>query len=380
MLNWRRVNHSICVLGVFALMFVLLAGTGVAQNVFPLTVSGNDKVYMDTNKSGAPDTEDGYFTVTLVTLQDAGDDSGQWAIIVEGHNGLGYGTPAGKYVNIFALDGDRDGDGKFHLHEIVEDVTYLGNDGNPVGVECVWAHVNDPDDDNAIDHFSGYVHSLVMEMSDPANPFGGFNRFTCVTESGLTEGLDDDDSQSEVTIEYNNGNYADTFSYSDDFTWWEGGPVTEENVLLNIGQLNFTEYYPDACNPTHVKQEGICFGTGGYDQAFAFIPLDENGSLEISDGRPDGFYLRSSAKPVHDPDAAPFRMPEEGNGGDDGDDGDDEGDDDGGTPVARPGSGDNFPPHCMITTMAQATAPLGHLWLILLGLIGVGGGYLARRR
>ncbi len=376
MLNWRRVNHSLCVMGVIALMLVVLAGTGVAQNVFPLTLSGQDKIYLDTNKSGAPDAEDGYFTVTLVTLQDAGDDSGKWAVIAEGHNGLGYGTPAGKYVNIFALDGDRDGDGKFHLHEIAEDVTYLGNDGNPVGVECVWAHVSDPDDENAMDHFSGYVHSLVMEMSDPANPFAGFNRFTAVIESGLTEGLDDNDHQNEITIEYNDGNFADTFSFSED--------ALMGNILMDFEHTlsyNSTEYYPNADNPTHVKQEGIIFGTDGYDQAFAFIPLDENGSLEISDGRPDGFYLRSSVKPVPaDPDDAPFRMPEEGNGGDDEGDDDDDGGDDGETPATTSSNSDNFPPHCMITTMAQTTAPLGHLWLVLLGLLGVGGSYLVRRK
>jgi len=380
-----RLRHSgrrmvwCCITLIGVLMF---AAAAFGQNVFPITVSGQTNIYVDTNDNDAVDEDtDGYFTLTLVKLVDAGDDSGKFAVLFRGHKGM---DPQGDYGQVFVLDGFDDQQ-RFVVHEVADDITYLGDDGSEVPVKVIWAYTTSQTE-KVVDDYMGFLHELILEMTDPADPFAGYNKLTVTVEHDFTT-LGGDPVTSTVTVEYNGGDYADTVNYSGQNLLG----ALAGNILTDIGQFEKTEFIDDGGTVTRVSQEFKLHETSGYTFHKVFIPVADDGSITLSDGRADGFVLRTAVKPVKDADPTPAQMPDETAAGDD--DADDAGDetdtdadaetdsdsDAASTSASNTSSSSDDDDDCMISSVAGSPAQFGHLWLVLLLAAGIISGYLARK-
>ena len=335
---------------------ILLLGTpALAQNVYPLTISGQQNVYVDTNDNGVCDTAtDGYFTLKLVKLVNAGADANKWAVLLEGNRGL---SPTNGFGQIFVLDGDVDSKGNFSIRELAIDATYLGDDNLPVTVKNIWAHIGLAD--QVVPDYAGFLHSLVLEMSDPANPFSGFNKATFRVEGDADLVLGNDIDENSVTVEFNDGDYSDTINFAGTIY----GTGVEGNVLIDLeGAVHGTDLVGEGGDPLWLVQEfGIILDNLAYGDLAMFIPLGADGSIVITDGQANGFLLKSGVKPVHEDSPTPGRMPGMA------------------AAIAKLAHYSKDSGFCMIRTL-KSREETGPLWMGLMLMLGIGAAFVLRKK
>jgi hypothetical protein len=269
--------------------------TVFAQNVFPISMGGQDKFYVDTDGSdGIQEDSDSFMTLDRVQLQDAGDDSGKYAVILKGHNGL---ENEGGYHQVFVIDGDVSGDGGFQIHESREDVTYLDDNNNEVTVKTKWAHIGE---NGAADNHKGFIHSIEFGMSDDDDSFSGYNKITFRTEHGTNHG--DNINEAVVTLQYNNEDYVDTIGF-------DNGNIAG-NVLTNIGQNLGTEYVEKNGKKSAISQQIRTTHSTNGTQSYKFhIPLDDDGSFNATDSQDDGLFVNLGMKPRRVDNPTPSQAP-----------------------------------------------------------------------
>jgi hypothetical protein len=266
-------------------------GSETPSGMTPLYVGGQDKFYVDMNGiEGIQEDSDPFAKLFRVKLENAGDDSGKYAFIVIKYKELK--KDKSDFNHVFVLDGDVDGDGKFHFHESDKDVTYLDDDNNEVTIKTPWEHIGE---EGSRSNCSGYLHSAVLDMSDSENPFSGYNKCIVRIEHGATMG--ENIIEAGITIEYNEEGYADTITYN-------GGGIIG-NVLTNIGQNFITEYVEKDGKKTAITQQ---FKTKG-KVCKLYIPLTDDGTFNITDGLPDGLTIKGGMKLKRDPDSLPAWLP-----------------------------------------------------------------------
>ena len=273
-------KQTVILMPIFLTMFLSPASPAFAQNVFPITIGGQEKIYMDSNNVEGIDDGDRYFTLKRVTLEDAGDDTDKDAIIVD--------LQGKDYKSIYVLDG-LDENGELELHEPQIDVAYRDNNGDKVTVKNKWAHIGE---EGAPTDYEGFIHSVKFGMSNPNTPYHGFNKMDWQIERGTSHG--ENPAQAGVTVEYNNDNYADTLSYD------TGGPVG--TLLMDIAEPT-TEI---THNQDVLKQ---VFGSYGSKTEPVHIPVDNDGNVLLTDNESDGFFMKFALKPVRDDNGTPTRLP-----------------------------------------------------------------------
>lgn len=338
---------------------ILLIGTpAIAQNIFPLTVSGQQEIYVDTNGNGVCDSDtDGYFTLKLVKLVSAGQDANKWAVILEGNRGL---SPTNGFGQVFVLDGDVNSDGKFQIRELAIDSTYLGDNNQQVTVKNIWAHIGLADE--VVPDYAGFLHSVVLEMSDPANPFSGFNKATFRVEGDADLVLGNTIDENSVTIEFNDGDYADTIS----FVGTIYGAEVIGNVLTNLeGAVHGTALVADGGeNPAWLVQAfGMIDNELNYNDFEMFIPLGADGSIVITDGQANGFLLKSGIKLVHEASPTPGRIPGVAVA----------------EAIAKLANYSKDSGFCMIQSM-KSREEMGPVWMGLMLMLGLGAAVALRKK
>ncbi|QTA89953.1 Dockerin domain-containing protein [Desulfonema magnum] len=264
-------------------------GSDTPSGMTSVYMGGQDRFYVDMNGiEGIQEESDPFAKLFWVRLENAGDDSGKYALIARGYKEL----KKGDFDTVLVLDGDVDGDGKFHIHESDRDVTYLDDDNNEMTIKTFWEHIGE---EGSRSNCSGYLHSAVLDMSDSENPFSGYNKYIVRIEHGATMG--ENIIEAGITIEYNDEGYADTITYN-------GGGLIG-NVLTNIGQNFITEYVEKDGKKTAITHQ---FSVKG-NICKLHIPLADDGAFNITDGLPDGLTIKGSMQPRRDPDSFPAWLP-----------------------------------------------------------------------
>jgi len=290
----QRIQRIMCFVLLFTLIIIKPLTTVFAQNVFPISLGGQDKFYVDTDGNDGVQTDsDSYMTLDRVKLENAGDDSGKYALILKGHNGL---EREGGYQQIFIIDDESD-DGTFRIYESSEDVTYLDDDNNEVTVKSKWAHIGE---NGAPENHRGFVHSIEFSTSDGENSLNGYNKITFKTEKGTNRG--DNISEASVTMEYNNDDYVNTIGF-------DNGSMAG-NVLTNIGQNFHTEYVEKDGKKTSISHEIRTTHSTKGTQSFKYhIPLDKDGTFNVTDGQDDGLFVNMGMKPKRVDNPSRYRAP-----------------------------------------------------------------------
>jgi len=267
-----------------ALSVIMFSPSAFAQNVFPITIGGEERIYMDSNEVEGIDSGDRYFTLKRVTLEDAEDDTGKSAIIVE--------LQGKEYQSIYVLDG-LDGDGGLEIHEPQIDVAYLDDNGNKITVQNKWAHIGET---GAPSDYEGFIHSVTFGMSDSNAPYHGYNNMSWQIERGSA--LGGNIKEASVTVEYNNDEYADTLRYD------TGG--VPGDILMDINTNKDRLNHDDEA----IKE---VFGNYGLKVHPVQIPVDTDGNILLTDGEDDGFFMKFALKPVRTDNGQPTRLPPENN-------------------------------------------------------------------
>ncbi|KPA13043.1 conserved hypothetical protein, secreted [Candidatus Magnetomorum sp. HK-1] len=291
----NQLFYNIFSILVFMLIIFKPLTNSFAQNVFPLSIGGQDKFYVDTDgEDGIQSDSDDYMTMNRVKLEDAGDDTGKYAIILKGHKGL---ENENGFQQIFVIDGDVSGDGQMQIHESDVDVKYLDDDNNEVTVKSKWAHIGE---NGGPESYEGYVHSITFDMSDSKNQFSGYNNIKVKAENGTN--LGDKTSESTISLGYNNEDYVDTIGFDN------GGLAG--NVLTNIGQNFKTAYVEKDGKKKSVSQEITTKHSTQGRKSFKFhIPLDDDGACNLSDGQSDGLYINVGMKLKREENPTPSQAP-----------------------------------------------------------------------